>query len=107
MDFGIATIAAITVLSYLLGVILKAIPVDDKWIPVACGVSGLILGVVAFYIHMPDMPASDPITAAAIGTVSGFAATGINQVFKQQAKAAMMAAQAEEAAENIEIGVDE
>lgn len=105
MDFGIATIAAITVLAYLLGVILKAIPVEDKWIPVSCGVSGLILGLVAFYIHMPDMPASDPITAAAIGTVSGFAATGINQVFKQQAKAALAAAQAEEG--EIEIGVDE
>lgn len=107
MDFGIATIAAITVLAYLIGAIMKAVPVDDKWIPVVCGCSGLALGLVAFYIQMPDMPAADPITAAAIGTVSGFAATGINQVFKQQAKAAFLEAQAEAAAEEFEAGIDE
>ena len=87
MDFGIATVVAITVLAYLIGMICKASnPIEDKWIPIICGVSGLILGLVAFYINMPDMPASDPITAAAIGTVSGFAATGVNQIFKQQMK---------------------
>ena len=41
------------------------------------------LGIVALYI-MPDFPAGDPITAAAIGAVSGFAATGIHQAAKQQ-----------------------
>lgn len=96
MDFGIATVVAITILAYLIGMIMKAIPVGDEWIPIICGVSGLVLGLIAFYIQMPDMPASDPITAAAIGTVSGFAATGINQVYKQQLKANMEALAAEE-----------
>ena len=32
---------------------------------------------------MPEFPATDYITAAAVGIVSGFAATGVNQVFKQ------------------------
>ena len=32
---------------------------------------------------MPDFPATDYITAAAIGIVSGLAATGANQAMKQ------------------------
>lgn len=84
MDFGIAGVAAITVLAYLLGVAVKATQLDNKWIPVICGIFGAILGVVALYI-MPDFPANDVISAAAIGAVSGLAATGANQVYKQLA----------------------
>lgn len=83
MDFGIASVAAITVLAYLLGQIVKATPLDNKWIPVICGTFGLVIGLVAFFIQIPDFPASDPITAAAVGVVSGLAATGANQVYKQ------------------------
>lgn len=83
MDFGVASVAAITVLTLIVGQAVKATNLDNKWIPVICGVFGAILGIVAFVIHMPDMPAADPITAAAIGAASGFAATGINQVYKQ------------------------
>jgi hypothetical protein len=32
---------------------------------------------------MPEFPASDLLTAIAVGIASGFAATGVNQVFKQ------------------------
>lgn len=32
---------------------------------------------------MPDYPAKDYITGVAVGIVSGLAATGVNQVFKQ------------------------
>jgi len=32
---------------------------------------------------MPDYPAQDYITAVAVGIVSGLAATGVNQVYKQ------------------------
>ena len=35
---------------------------------------------------MPEFPASDYLTAAAVGIVSGLAATGINQVYKQLTK---------------------
>lgn len=84
MDFGITVVAIITVISYLIGQAFKCIPaIDNKWIPIICGGAGLIIGVVAFYIGMPDFPASDPITAAAVGVASGFAATGINQIYKQ------------------------
>lgn len=83
MDYGITTVLAITVLSALVGQLVKATNVDNKWIPIVCGVFGVIVGVVAFYIGMPDFPASDPITSAAVGAASGLAATGANQIYKQ------------------------
>lgn len=85
MDFGITGIAAITVLCYLGALGLKATPVDNKWIPVACGAVGGVLGVAGMYI-MPDFPAQDAITAAAVGVVSGLAAVGVNQIYKQATK---------------------
>ena len=84
MDLGIASVAAITVIAYLIGFIWKtADPLDDKWIPCVCGVFGCILGIVAYLIKIPDFPADDVINAAAVGIVSGLAATGINQIGKQ------------------------
>lgn len=82
MDFGITGIAAITVLCYLAAQGVKATSLDNKWLPVICGVLGGILGVVGMRV-MPDYPATDIVTAAAVGVVSGFAATGVNQVYKQ------------------------
>ena len=55
---------------------------NRKYLPVICGTIGGILGTVAMYI-MPDYPANDVLTAAAIGIASGFAATGVHQIFKQ------------------------
>lgn len=82
MDFGIAGIAGITVICYLAAMAVKATAVDNKWLPVICGVLGGILGVVGMY-YMPGYPATDIITAIAIGIVSGLAATGADQVYKQ------------------------
>lgn len=83
MDFGIANVAAITMLTYIIGGLIKVSKIDNKWIPTICGIVGVVLGIVAFYIGVPDFPASDVITAAAVGAASGFAATGLNQVCKQ------------------------
>ena len=85
MDFGIAGVAAITVIAYLIGFAVKASALDNKWIPVICGTVGGILGVLAMRI-MPDFPATDYITAVAVGVVSGLAATGVNQIGKQLGK---------------------
>lgn len=81
-SLGIASVAAITVICYLIGMGVKASSLDNKWIPIIMGVAGLVLGIVGMFI-MPEFPGSDYITAAAIGIVSGFAATGIDQIGKQ------------------------
>ena len=82
MDFGITGIAAITVLCFLAAQGAKATAIDNKWLPVICGGLGGVLGVVGMKI-MPKFPANDIITAAAVGVVSGFAATGVHQAYKQ------------------------
>ena len=82
-SLGITGVASITVICLLIGQAVKATKIDNTWIPIICGVSGLILGIVGMFI-MPDFPASDYLTAAAIGVVSGFAATGLNQAVKQR-----------------------
>lgn len=87
MDFGIASVAAITVICYMVGLIVKATPYNnDKYIPIACGIVGGLLGAAGLYLGLPDFPASDPLTAVAVGIVSGLAATGANQAIKQVAK---------------------
>lgn len=82
---GIASVAAITVIAYLIGEVVKATGLDNKWIPVICGVCGGALGVVGMII-MTEFPATDYITAVAVGIVSGLAATGANQIVKQLGK---------------------
>ena len=82
---GIGSVAAITVICYLAGVVVKATPFDNNGlIPIVCGLLGGILGVVGM-LFMPDFPANDFLTAAAVGIVSGLAATGANQIGKQLA----------------------
>ena len=83
MDFGIVTVVAITVIVYILGMVVKSTKLDNKWIPAVCGLLGIALGVVALVIGMPDFPATDYLTAAAVGGASGLAATGADQIFKQ------------------------
>ena len=81
-SLGITGVAAITVICLLIGQAVKATRLDNKWIPIICGVCGMALGIAAMYI-MPEFPATDYITAAAVGIVSGLAATRINQAAKQ------------------------
>ena len=81
---GITGIAAITVICYLAAECIKATALDSKWLPVICGILGGVLGVLAMLI-MPEYPATDYITAVAVGIVSGLAATGIDQIGKQLA----------------------
>jgi hypothetical protein len=54
MDFGIASVAAITVIAYLVGIGCKAAgSVKDELIPVICGCVGAVLGIAGLYL-MPD-----------------------------------------------------
>lgn len=86
MDFGIASVSAVTVICYLAAQVVKATALDNKWLPVICGVLGGALGAACLALNIPDFPATDYITAVAVGIVSGLAATGANQVYKQLSK---------------------
>lgn len=81
-SLGFAAIPAITVICLLAAEAIKATSLDNKWLPIICGVLGAILGVVEYVID-PITISGDILTAVAVGIVSGFAATGINQVVKQ------------------------
>lgn len=88
MDFAnVASVAAITVICYLIAIGVKATKLDNKYIPVICGALGGILGIVGMFV-IPQYPAKDVLNAAAVGIVSGLAATGANQVYKQLTKPA-------------------
>ena len=83
MDFGSTSVVAITVITYLIGMGCKAWEkLDNKFIPVICGLVGAVLGVVGLHT-MADFPAKDILSAVAVGIVSGLASTGANQIGKQ------------------------
>lgn len=82
---GIASVAAITVIAFLVGQLVKATKLENKWIPIICGAVGGVLGVVGMRV-MPDFPATDVITAVAVGIVSGLAATGVKELYNHTLK---------------------
>ena len=71
-DWGIQAIPVITIIVFLIAEAVKATP----------GAVGGILGVVGMFL-MPEFPAKDYLTAVAVGIVSGLAATGAHQIYKQ------------------------
>ena len=81
-SLGVASVAGITVIVFLLGMIVHASKLNNKWIPSICGVAGAVLGIVGLRV-MPDFPATDIISAVAVGIVSGLAATGVDQMVKK------------------------
>lgn len=82
----VGTSLAIVVICYLVGLGAKTVDgVKDNYIPVIVGVVGGILGAVGMYV-IPDFPATDIMTAIAVGIVSGLASTGVNQIYKQVKK---------------------
>lgn len=79
----ISAIPVITIICYVVAEAVKNTALDNKWLPLLCGVVGGTLGIVAMYVAPDMIPAKDVLTAFAIGIVSGFAATGVNQTYKQ------------------------
>ena len=71
-SFGIASVAGITVICYLMGLIVKNLPLNNKWIPSLAGLLGGILGLVGWRF-MPGFPAGDVLTALSV------AATGVHE----------------------------
>ncbi len=82
MNFGIASVTGITLICYLVGITVKRTKLSKQWIPPIVGFAGGILGLVGLYV-MADFPASEPISAIAVGIASGLASTGIHQIKKQ------------------------
>lgn len=82
-ELGIANVASITAIVYIIGLIIKSTNLSNKWIPSIAGVAGILLGILALAIGVPDFPATDYLTAAAVGGASGLAATGINEAVNQ------------------------
>lgn len=82
MDLGISAVAVITVIAFFVGEVAKSTKLNNKWVPVICGAVGALLGVAAMYT-VPDFPATDILSAIAVGIVSGMAATGLHQTIKQ------------------------
>ncbi|MGI6403249.1 MAG: phage holin family protein [Oscillospiraceae bacterium] len=81
-------IPSITVLCYLAAELYKALVPSDlyKHIPVLCGLVGALLGLVGHFF-LPGFPiAENAISAAAVGAISGWAATGANQTVKKERK---------------------
>ena len=77
------SVMAITVITYVIGLAVKAIPViKDELIPVIVAIAGGVLGVAGMYV-IPEFPAQDVLNAVAVGVVSGLASTGVNQAYKQ------------------------
>ena len=87
-DLGFIAFPAIVVICYLVGATFKVINNDklNKFIPMICGAVGGALGVVVYLTIPGYIPAQNWLMALAIGIVSGFAATGINQVYQQFTK---------------------
>ena len=79
---GLTSVAAITVICNLVGMIVKNIKIPNKWIPIICGLLGGALGIVSAHV-ISNFPANDIITALAVGIVSGLAATGAHQAVTQ------------------------
>ena len=83
MEIGIASVASIVVIVWLVGQVVKATPLGNRWIPIICGAVGLGLGLLGYGLGIPDFPANDWYTAAAVGIVSGLGSTGINETVKK------------------------
>ena len=78
----IGTCTAITIICFLIGMAVKASPLDNKWVPIIVGAAGGIIGALALWL-MPGFPAKDIISAIGVGVLSGLAAVGVHQIGKQ------------------------
>ena len=81
-NLSFVTVAGITAICYLAGLCVRLSPLDNRYIPLGCGLLGAALGVAALRL-MPGFPADNLIDALAVGIASGLAATGADQLGKQ------------------------
>lgn len=85
--YEFASCLAITIICYgVAEAIKKGKFIKEKYLPSILLVLGAVLGCVAYFIGMPSFPATDIITALAVGIYSSMMAVGVNQVIKQGRK---------------------
>lgn len=76
----------IAIVTYILVAFIRKTSVKNEWLPlIACSVGGG-LALLGFYIAPSVISATAWYTAVVGGALSGLAATGGNQVFKQAIK---------------------
>ena len=75
-NLGIASVAAITVITYLMGMAVRASRMDNKWIPTICALLGV---AVAVWISWPVVNPGVILS----GLASGLASTGLHQAYSQ------------------------
>ena len=82
-ELGFTPVGTIVALAFFVGLLWHtAKKLDNKWIPAICGAVGIVIGVIGRNTII-GFPTADPFTAAAYGFVSGIAATGVHQIYKQ------------------------
>lgn len=81
-ELGIIGYGAITAIAFFVGFVIKQTALPDKWIPVFTLATGAGLGLMCFYGGVEDY-ALNVIEGIARGIVSGAAATGIHQIWRQ------------------------
>lgn len=89
MNLDFLTVGAITVIVYGIAAVIKSMSISeklDRMIPAICGIMGLAVGLLIFFTIPGYMPCTNWAEAAAIGIASGWAATAINQIYKQNTK---------------------
>lgn len=80
-------IPCITVIAYLAAEIFKLLFKNkNEYVPAFCGVVGAFLGLASYYLCPGFIPSANLFHSIATGILSGFSATGVNQVFKQTAQ---------------------
>lgn len=81
-SLGIVGIVSITIICYVVGSIVKLTPLNNQVIPVVCMVSGGVLGVLGHFGGIEGLVSADLYMAIAQGAISGWAATGLNETFR-------------------------
>ena len=81
-QLGIIGYGAITAIAFFVGFVIKQTALPDTWIPVFTLATGAGLGLMCYYGGVEDY-AVNVVEGIARGIVSGAAATGIHQIWRQ------------------------